>query len=96
MIVNIVVVVEALVIDVLTDVELIGVGVIVIPLKVALSESYAVGVPADMAVAVVGIMLGVPPERCVEVLADVNANAFVVVITAFEFPVSTPLEEFIP
>ena len=30
----------------------------------------------------------------VEVLTDVSVNAFAVVITALEFPVSTPLEEF--
>ena len=89
-----VVVVEALVIDVLTDVELIVLGVIVIALKLVVSVPYTVGVSAAMAVVMTDIMLGVPTEKGVEVLADVNTNAFVVVITAFEFPVSTPLEEF--
>ena len=88
-----VVVVEALAIAVLDDVELIILGVIVMPLKVAVSVSYTVGVPADMTVAVADVMLGVPTEKRVEVLADVNTNAFVVVITAFELPVSRPMEE---
>ena len=40
------------------------------------------------------VMLVGLPGIGVEVLADVSANAFAVAITALEFPVSTPLEEF--
>ena len=92
------VVVEALVIAVLADVGLIVVRDIVIPLKLVVSVSYNVGVPAardfDLLMdAATGAMLGVLPEVGIEMLADVNANAFAVLITAFEFPVSTPLEE---
>ena len=41
-----------------------------------------------------GAMLGVMIGTGVEVLAEVNANAFAVVMNALEFPVSTTLEEF--
>ena len=89
--------VEALVIAVLTDAELIVVGVIVIALKLAVSVSYSVDVPAEVAVdlfedKVAGVALGVLTEIGIEVLTDVNGNAVAVVITAFMFPVSTPLE----
>ena len=40
------------------------------------------------------VMFGVLPAIGIEVFADVNANAFAVIVTALEFPVSTPLEEF--
>ena len=44
--------------------------------------------------AMADIMLGVLTGIGIEVLPDVSANAFAVVMTALEFPVSTPLEEF--
>ena len=94
---NMVVVVEALVIDMLPDVRFIVVGVIVVALKLVVSVSYTVDVPAARAFdlfidAVTDIMLGVLPEIGNEVLTDVNASALVV--TALGFPVPTPLEEF--
>ena len=88
-----VVVVEALFIDVLADVEIIAVGVIVIVLKFALPVSYSADVSSsDVMDMLAGVMLGALTGIDVEVLSDVRANAFAIVITALEFPVSIPLE----
>ena len=43
---------------------------------------------------VADVMLDVLSVLGVEVLTNVNSNAFAVVVTALGFPVSTPLEEF--
>ena len=97
-IVNMVVVVEVLVIDVLTDVEIIVVGAIVIVLKFALPVSYSVDVSSsDVTVdlfmyALAGVMIAVLNGIGIGVLTDFIANTFAVVMTALEFPVSTPLE----
>ena len=96
-VINMVVVVE--VFDVLVTAEIIVVGVIVIVLKFALPDLSSVDVPSDVTVdlfmdAVAGARLAVLPEIGIEVLSDVSANAFAVVMTALEFPVPTPLEEF--
>ena len=99
-IMDMVVVVEVLVIDVLADVEIIVVGAIVIVLKFALLVSYCVDVPSsevdvDLFIdALAGAILGVLPGFGIEALADVNAIAFAVVMTALEFPMPTTLEEF--
>ena len=87
---NMVAVVEALVIDVLAGVEIIVVDIIVNVLKFALPVPYSVDASSDVAVDL--LMLGVLPGIGIAVLADVNANAFTVAMTALEFPVSTPLE----
>ena len=95
-----VVVVEVLAIDVLIDGEIFVLVVIVIVLKFALSVSYSVDVPSsDVAVdlfidALAGVMLAVLAGIGIGMLADVSAKAFVVAMTALEFPVSTPLEVF--
>ena len=52
-----------------------------IALKFALPVSYSVDVPSDVNI-----------DLFMDVLGDVNVNAFAVV-TALEFPVRTPLEE---
>ena len=85
-----VVVVKVLVIGVLIA------DVIMIVLKLALAALYSVYVPFDLAVdlsmgALAGVMLGVLPTIGIEVLTDVNANAFTVVKTTLDFPLS---EEF--
>ena len=85
-------VVEALAIGVLADVEIIALGVIVIVLKFVLPVTYAVdvssGVDIDLFMdALVSVMIGVLTGIGIEVLAVTNANAFTVVITAFECPV---------
>ena len=95
--IDMVVVVEVLVIAVLTGVGIIVVGVIVIVFKFALSVSYAVDVSSSevdvelLMDALAGVMLGDLPGIDV---ADVGADAFAVAITALEFPVPTPSEEF--
>ena len=86
--------VEVLVTKVLAGI----VGVVIASaLKLALPASYSV--PVDVTVdfsvyPLAGAMPGVLTGICIEVLADVNTNAFAVVMTALEFPVSTPSEEF--
>ena len=92
--------VDVLVIDVLADVEIIVVGAIVIVLKFALPVSYSVDVPSsDVAVelfmdALAGVMLAVLAGMGIGMLTGVSANAFTVAMTALEFPVSMPLEDF--
>ena len=44
--------------------------------------------------ALAGVMLAVLTGIDIEVMPEVNANAFAVAITALELPVSTTLEEF--
>ena len=92
-------VVEVLAIDMLTDLEIIVVVVIVIVLKFVLSGSCFVNVPSNIFVVLftdvltstmLGILLGIG----IEVLANVNTNALTVVMTAFGFPVPTPLGRF--
>ena len=85
-------------IDVLTDVEVIVVGVTVNVLKWALPVPYSVDVPSDVAVDLFMDALPVAMFRVlsgigIEVLADVTANALVVVITSLKFGVLTSLEE---
>ena len=83
--------VEVLVIDVLSDVEIIVVGVITVPI------AYSVDVPSGVAVdlfvdALAGVMVvGLSGIGGINVL---NANAFAVVMTVLEFPVPTPVEDF--
>ena len=95
-IVNMVVVAEVLVIDVLVGMEVIVVAIV---LKFFSPISYSLGVPSDAAVdlsidASADAILGILSEVIgIEVLADVNANAFAVA-TALKFPVLTTLEEF--
>ena len=94
-IVNIEEVVVALEVLVIVDVEIIVVGVLVIDLKFALPASCSV--PSEAAVdlsmdVLTGVKLGL---ISIEVLADASANAFTLVMTALELPVSTPLEESI-
>ena len=98
-IIDMVVVVEVMVIDVLVDVEIIVVGFTVIVLKLTLSALYSVDVPSDVAVelfmdALTCAIIVFLTEIGVEVLPDVSANAFAVIITALEFPVLAPLEKF--
>ena len=57
-----------------------------------------VDVPSDVDVGLLmdektGVMLDVLPVIGIEVLTDVSAKNFAVVITALDFPGSTPLEE---
>ena len=95
-VIDIVVVVEVPVNGVWADVEIIVVCLIVTVLKFALPVSYStVDVASDVAAmdALASIMLGVVTGIGISVLAGVNRNAFANV-TALEFPVSTPLEEF--
>ena len=97
-IINMAVVVEVSVIDVLADVETVVVGVIVFVLKLAWPASYSAGVPSDVTVdlfmdALADTMLGFLPGIDIEVLANVDVNAFAVVVTDLEFSVSTPLKE---
>ena len=97
--IDMVVVVEVLVIDVLTGVEIIVVGAIVIVLEFASPESYSVDVPANVPIDLfvdmsAGVMLGFLPVIDIEVLVDVNTNDFTVAMTVLEFPVSIPLEGF--
>ena len=82
-----VVVVEVMVIGVLTDVEMIMVGVIVIVLNFFLPVLYSLdGMAVDLFMgALAGVMLGVLSGLGIEVLADVSANAFAVV-AALKFP----------
>ena len=99
-IIDMVVVVGVLVIDVLADMEIIVVGAIMIVLRFAVPLSYSVNVSSsgmvdDLSMDVLaGSMLGALTGIDVGVLSDVSANAFAVVMTALEFPVSTPLEGF--
>ena len=76
-------------------------GVIVVVLKSALPVSRPVDMRSDVDVdifmdEVAATMLGVLPRIAIEVFTGVRADAFAVIMTALEFPVSTPLEEFIP
>ena len=86
--------------DVLADVEIIVVGIIVIVLKFALPVSYSVDMPSsDVSLdlfmdALADAMLASLTGIGIGMLVDVGANAFAVAMTALEFPVSTPLEEF--
>ena len=100
-IVNMVVVVEVLGIGVLADVGDIVMGVIVSVLKFALpvsNSSDVIGVRSSgMAVdlsmdALTGVMIGVLAGNGIGVLTGFTANAFAVVMSALEFPVSTSLE----
>ena len=96
-IVNMVEVVEVLATEVLPDVEVIIMGVILNVLKVALTVScssvyVSSGVAVDLSMD--ALMLDVLSRIGIEVVADLSANDFAVVMTALEFPVSTPLEEF--
>ena len=85
-IIGIIVVGKALFIDVLTDAEIIEVGIIVIALKFAFTESYSVRAPSD-----VGVGLFMMNASVDVLLADVTANAFTGIIAAVGCPVSTEL-----
>ena len=95
-IVNMVVVVEVLIMNVLADVEVIVVGFVLNVLKFTLPVSCSVYVSSDVAVdlSMDSLILNVLTGISIEVLADVNANDFAVAMTALEFPVSTPLDDF--
>ena len=94
-IVNMVEVVEVMVNDVLPGVEVIVVGIILSVLKVALAVSYSADVSSDVAVdlSMGALMLDLLSGIGTEVLTDVSANAFAVVMTAWGFPLLTRLEE---
>ena len=84
-VINMVVVVDVLVMGVLADVEIMVVGAIVVALEFALACSVA-DMDVDLFMgALAGARIGVLPGLCIEVLADVSANAFEVV-TALNFP----------
>ena len=83
-------------VGVLTNVDVVAVGVIAIVLTFALTESCSVYVSSGITIdsfveALAGVMLDVLSEIGVEELADVNTFAFR--MTALEFPVPIPLEE---
>ena len=92
-IIDMVAVVEVLVIGVLVDVEIIVAGVIVIVLKFVLPVSYSVDVTSGVILDLFAdglagvIMSSVLPGIGIGVLADVNTNAFVAVMTALKFAV---------
>ena len=90
------VVAENLFINALVDVEFIVVTTVVIVLKFVLAVSCSADVSSDVAVDLFmdAVMLAVLPGIGTEALADTSANAVAVVITALEFPMSTPLEDF--
>ena len=101
-IIDMVVTVELLLVDSLTEVDIIAVGGIVTVLKFALLVvPYSVDVSSGVPIGVfmdtlAGVMPGVLTGIGVEVLPDVNANAFAVAMTALDFPVSSPLDPFSP
>ena len=91
-IVHIVVIAVVVVVVVVVVVEVLVIDVYV--LKFALPASCSV--PSEAAVdlsmdVLTGVKLGL---ISIEVLADASANAFTLVMTALELPVSTPLEAF--
>ena len=93
---NMEVVVEVLVANVsaLIDVGFIVVAAIAIVLKFGLTVSYSEDVSSDLFMdALADVMPRVLTGISIEVLVDVNANAFEVV-TALAFTVSTTLEGF--
>ena len=82
-------------------VELIVVDAIVIFLRCTLSVSYSVDMASDVTFdlftdALVSVMLRILSGIAIELLTNVNANAFAVVATASEFPQSAPLEKCSP
>ena len=92
-------VVEVLFIVLLTGVEIVVAGVIRVDLKSVVPVSYSVDMPSasavdlfmvELAITMLCVLLGIG----IEVLADVNANASVLVMTALDSPVPTLLEEF--
>ena len=90
------VVVGVLVIEVLADA--VG-GIIAIALKFVLPASCSLDVLFDVTVALfAGALAGAMPGALtgifIQLLADVNASAFAVVMPASEFPVPSPLTEF--
>ena len=96
-IIGMAVVLEVLVIDV----AIIVVGVVVVILNFALSISYSVDVPSDVAAdlfmdALAAAMLGVLTVIGVESFADMNATVSTVALPALEVRMSTKLEEFRP
>ena len=83
--INMVVVVKVPAIDLLTNVEIMVVGAIVVALKFVLACSVA-DMDVDLSMgASAGARIGVLPGLGIEVLADVSANAFEVV-PALNFP----------
>ena len=90
-IINMVVVVEVSVIAVLADARIMLVDVIVIVSQLALTLSYSVDMSSDeLADVMIDTLSGIEIEE----LADVNASVIAVVMTALDFPVSTPLQGF--
>ena len=82
--------VEALVIGVLTDVELIVLSVSVIALRFVVTVSFPADVPRAVDLskdAVADVMLGVLPKSSIGVMTDVNTNPVPVVISGLEFSV---------
>ena len=97
-IVNMVEVVAVLVIEVLPGVEVIVVGIILSVLKVALAVSYSSvyvssDVTADLSI-MDALMLDLLSGIGIGVLVDVSTNAFALVMTVLEWPVSRPPGEF--
>ena len=90
--INIGAIVEVLAIDMLADEDT------VIFLKFVIITSFSVDVSSDVSVnffvnVLTDVILDILPDISIEVLTDVNINAFAVVMTALEFRVSTPPEE---
>ena len=86
-VINMVVVVEVLLSDVLADLEIIVVGVIVIVFKFALSVSYSIEVPS-------GVVVGLLTDALAGAILGDLSGIDVADVSALEFPVPTPLEEF--
>ena len=84
--INIEAIVEVLVIDVLADED-----TVITSFSVDVSSDVPVNFFVDV---LTDVILGILPDISIEVLTDVGANAFVVVMTALEFPMSSTLEEF--
>ena len=95
---DLVVLVEVLGAGVFVDEEFIVVATTVIVLKFASTVSYFIDMPSGLVVALcidasAGVVVGALAGIGIKVLSDVSANSFAVVMTALEFPVSTPSEE---
>ena len=88
-----------LAIDTWAGVEIIVVAAIVIALECAVPVSYFSDVLSGMVVgtlidALAGVIIGFVSSIGVEMLADANVNVFASLMTALEFAVPKPLEEF--
>ena len=84
---------------IISMVSVVEVLVIVFVWKSALPVSCSVDIPSGVDADLfmdeeAATMRGVITRIVIEVFTDVSANAFAVIVTALEFPVSTPLEGF--